>query len=62
MAPYWLWRAIGGTLMWVSHLFFAYNLYKMMTSSKELNVADLALQELSANANIAQPTPIVNHL
>jgi cytochrome c oxidase cbb3-type subunit 1 len=30
MAPYWLWRAIGGTLMWLSHLFFAYNLYRMM--------------------------------
>lgn len=29
MAPYWLWRAIGGSLMWLSHLFFAYNLYKM---------------------------------
>lgn len=32
MAPYWLWRAIGGSLMWLSHLFFAYNLYKMATS------------------------------
>ncbi len=23
MAPYWLWRAIGGSLMWLSHLVFA---------------------------------------
>lgn len=29
MMPYWLWRAIGGTLMWVSHLVFAYNLIVM---------------------------------
>lgn len=29
MAPYWLWRAIGGTLMWISHFVFAYNLYRM---------------------------------
>jgi cytochrome c oxidase cbb3-type subunit I len=31
MAPFWLWRAIGGSLMWLSHLFFAYNMYKMLT-------------------------------
>lgn len=30
MAPYWLWRAIGGTLMWTSHLVFAFNFYKMI--------------------------------
>ena len=30
MAPYWLWRAIGGSLMWISHLFFAYNIYRML--------------------------------
>src|SRR5690606_20120073 len=26
MAPYWLWRAIGGTLMWAAHWVFAYNM------------------------------------
>lgn len=30
MGPYWLWRAIGGTLMFISHLFFAYNFYYMV--------------------------------
>lgn len=30
MFPYWLWRAIGGTMMWVSHLLFAYNFYRMV--------------------------------
>lgn len=29
MIPYWIWRAIGGTFMFVSHIIFAYNLYKM---------------------------------
>ena len=29
MAPYWLGRAVGGTLMFFSHLVFAYNLWRM---------------------------------
>lgn len=29
MAPYWLGRAVGGTLMFLSHLVFAYNLWRM---------------------------------
>lgn len=29
MQPYWVWRAIGGSLMFVSHLVFAYNFYEM---------------------------------
>lgn len=40
MAPYWLWRAIGGSLMWLSHLIFAYNLYKMMVPVKEIDIAE----------------------
>ncbi|MEO6134244.1 MAG: cbb3-type cytochrome c oxidase subunit I [Ginsengibacter sp.] len=38
MAPYWLWRAIGGTLMWASHLVFAYNMYKMIRPSHTINI------------------------
>jgi len=34
MAPYWLWRAVGGTLMWISHWVFAYNMYKMIGPAK----------------------------
>ena len=33
MAPFWVWRAIGGTLMLLSHLVFAYNLYDMLLKS-----------------------------
>ena len=51
MAPHWLWRAIGGSLMWLSHLFFAYNLYKMWLSPDELDVRELALQELEKESN-----------
>ena len=38
MAPYWLWRAIGGTMMWVSHLIFGYNFYKMIRKRKNLKI------------------------
>ena len=30
MAPYWLWRAIGGSLMWISHIIFAYNFCRLL--------------------------------
>lgn len=35
MKPYWVWRAIGGTLMFGSHLVFAYNLYYMVKNYKD---------------------------
>lgn len=35
MAPYWVWRAVGGSLMFLSHLVFAWNLYKMITSYRQ---------------------------
>ncbi|TAH02455.1 MAG: cytochrome oxidase subunit I [Sphingobacteriales bacterium] len=47
MAPYWLWRAIGGSLMWLSHLFFAYNFYKMLSGSNVNNVNEMAIQNLN---------------
>ena len=30
MKDYWVWRAVGGTMMFVSHLIFAYNFYIMV--------------------------------
>ncbi|KAA9037172.1 cytochrome oxidase subunit I [Ginsengibacter hankyongi] len=51
MAPYWLWRAIGGSLMWVSHLFFAYNIYKMLAGSAVADVKDIALEKLKNEQN-----------
>jgi len=47
MAPFWLWRAIGGSLMWLSHLFFAFNLYKMVTGSHRVDVSEAAIEKLN---------------
>jgi len=47
MAPYWLWRAIGGSMMWLSHLVFAYNFYQMIVGDNEVNVKKLAFEKLS---------------
>ncbi len=35
MKPYWVWRAVGGTLMFLSHLIFAYNFYYMVKKDKK---------------------------
>lgn len=36
MQPFWVWRAIGGSMMFVSHLIFAYNFYEMAKKEKPL--------------------------
>jgi cytochrome c oxidase cbb3-type subunit 1 len=41
MAPYWLWRAIGGSLMWLGHVVFVYNMYKMLVSDTNQSYATL---------------------
>lgn len=46
MAPYWVWRAVGGTLMWISHLFFAYNMYKMISVQPELDLGEEIVRQL----------------
>ena len=53
MAPYWLWRAIGGSLMWLSHLFFAYNFYKMLKKNKVIDVRDAAIKRLDQSYALA---------
>ena len=34
MKPFWVWRAVGGSLMFISHLVFAYNFYYMVKKDK----------------------------
>ncbi len=34
MKPFWVWRAVGGSLMFISHLVFAYNFYYMIKKDK----------------------------
>ncbi len=46
MAPYWLWRAIGGSMMWLSHLFFAYNFYRMVVRRKEVDIKTIAFEKI----------------
>ncbi|WP_347158774.1 cbb3-type cytochrome c oxidase subunit I [Pontibacter chitinilyticus] len=48
MAPYWLWRAIGGSLMWASHLIFAFNMYRMINPRKTVNINATAIRKLSS--------------
>ena len=49
MFDYWLWRAIGGSLMFLSHLVFAYNIYKM--TFKEIEDVDIAATALQILEN-----------
>ncbi|MDF2191662.1 cbb3-type cytochrome c oxidase subunit I [Paraflavitalea sp. CAU 1676] len=47
MLPYWLWRAIGGSMMWLSHIFFAWNLYRMVVPKKQVDITETAIQRLA---------------
>jgi len=52
MFDYWVWRAIGGTLMFISHLIFAYNFYRMTTKEMEdVDVKEEALSILEQKSN-----------
>lgn len=48
MAPFWLWRAIGGSLMWISHLVFAFNFYRMVAVSQPIDVKKLTIQKINS--------------
>ena len=50
MAPYWLWRAIGGSMMWASHLFFAYNMYRMIRPVREIDIREEAIRKLEKSS------------
>lgn len=52
MAPYWLWRAIGGTMMWVSHFVFAYNFYKMVNNEPEIVIPRTPAEILEAKKQL----------
>ncbi len=52
MAPYWLWRAIGGSLMWLSHLLFAYNFYVMVKKKVEIEIPSSPKDILNAKVAI----------
>lgn len=58
MEPYWLWRAIGGSLMWLSHLFFAYNLYRMIVQRPVIDVRETAIQQLQGKTTLTTQSGI----
>ena len=48
MFEYWLWRAIGGSLMFISHIIFAYNFYQMVKKDVvEIDVKETAFNQLN---------------
>ncbi len=52
MAPYWLWRAIGGSLMWLSHVLFAYNFYVMVRKKETIVIPKTVADILKARAEL----------
>lgn len=50
MTPFWLWRAIGGSLMWISHILFAYNFYTMIKKQDDYEIPKSAIDILNAKA------------
>ena len=54
MAPYWLWRAIGGSLMWISHILFAYNFYVMVKRKEEIVIPKSPIDILKAKEVLAK--------
>ncbi|MBO3098785.1 cbb3-type cytochrome c oxidase subunit I [Gelidibacter pelagius] len=47
MKPYWVWRAVGGSLMFVSHLVFAYNFYYMIKGYTRKPSATQKVEEIT---------------
>lgn len=58
MAPYWLWRAIGGSLMWLSHVLFAYNFYVMVKKNDAIEIPTSPVDILNAKAALDKQTII----
>jgi len=59
MAPYWLWRAIGGSLMWLSHILFAYNFYAMTKHKKEISIPSSPSEILKAKSELDKASKIL---
>src|SRR5258708_5496592 len=53
MAPYWLWRAIGGSMMWMAHIIFAYNFFKMTIGRNPIDVKEKAFKAVRFNITLA---------
>lgn len=47
MRPYWIWRAIGGSFMFISHLVFAYNLYYIIKGYRKTPTHSKKIEEIT---------------
>jgi len=53
MFDYWIWRAIGGSLMFISHIIFCYNFYKMTNKEiKEIDLQEETFSQLGKDAAV----------
>ncbi len=51
MQPYYVWRAIGGSMMLLSHFIFGYNFYTMVKKRKEIELPKIADLEAVETVN-----------
>ena len=57
MFDWWIWRAIGGSLMFISHVLYCYNFYKMTFKTvEEIDVKDEAFKQLQNEMALATTT------
>lgn len=52
MMPYWVWRAVGGSLMFFSHLVFAYNLWRMLPQKQTESAGQLTPEGAAARGDL----------
>lgn len=50
MKPFWVWRAVGGSLMFISHLVFAYNFYYMVKKDKATAIEPVNLETVKGES------------
>lgn len=60
MSPYWLWRAIGGSMMWMAHLIFAWNFYRMVSPAKSYDARRMAFVKLAKMQHERMEPELVN--
>ncbi|MBK8354514.1 MAG: cbb3-type cytochrome c oxidase subunit I [Saprospiraceae bacterium] len=56
MAPYWLWRAIGGSFLWITHIIFSYNFYEMVSKKEKIEIPKSAIEILKAKSELDKKT------
>jgi cytochrome c oxidase cbb3-type subunit 1 len=60
MAPYWLWRAIGGTFMLLAHFVFFYNLVDMLLGGKA--TPQVTLPQALIKQAVPQAHDVLEHI